>query len=188
MAKQEFFDLWYKTRRPQWDTGQSPTQLLEFIACHPPGRALDLGCGTGTNVITLAKMGWEVIGVDFAKQAIVQARQKAREERVTARFRAGDVTRVRFPAQAFDLILDWGCFQSLEEGRDIYAQRIFRWLAPGGWFLLYSLKYRADFKEFGVREEDLKLFSSLKLVERQDGFNQGPVTRPSVWLKYLKEP
>ncbi|NUM46629.1 MAG: class I SAM-dependent methyltransferase [Anaerolineales bacterium] len=188
MAKKEFFNLWYSTRRPQWDTGQSPPLLLEFIANHPPGRALDLGCGTGTNVITLAKMGWEGVGVDFAKQAIVQARQKARAESVKAQFRAGDVTRIRFPPQSFDLILDWGCFQGMEAGREIYAQRISRWLAPGGWFLLYSLKYQPDIKEFGIREEDLSLFAALKLIRRYDGFNEGPVTRPSMWLEFFKEP
>lgn len=34
------FNLWY-FRRPPWDTRVSPPELLEFIAAHPPGRALD---------------------------------------------------------------------------------------------------------------------------------------------------
>ena len=47
------FLLWY-FRDPPWDTNISPPELLDFINRHPPGRVLDLGCGTGTNVITLA--------------------------------------------------------------------------------------------------------------------------------------
>lgn len=186
MARQEFYDLWYKTRRPQWDTGQSPPPLLEFIDTHSPGRALDLGCGTGTNVITLAKAGWQAFGVDFAAQAVKLARQKARAENVDVRFRRGDVTRVRFPAQSFDMVMDWGCFQGLEKGREIYVKNVHRWLVPGGIFLLYSLKHQPDIGAFGLSEEDLSLFSEFKLVCREDGHNVGPVTRPSIWLEYLK--
>ena len=36
----------------------------------PPSRALDLGCGSGTNCIYLARHGWEVVGVDFSMQGI----------------------------------------------------------------------------------------------------------------------
>jgi methylase of polypeptide subunit release factors len=60
-----FFNLWY-FRDPPWDTGISPPELIDFINSNPPGKALDIGCGTGTNAIRLAKEGWRVTGVDFA--------------------------------------------------------------------------------------------------------------------------
>ena len=41
------------------------------------GRALDLGCGTGTNSIYLAQHGWETTGVDFVPRAIGIAKRKA---------------------------------------------------------------------------------------------------------------
>lgn len=44
--------------------------LLKQVGDLQPGRALDLGCGTGANVIGLAQRGWEVTGVDWAKTAI----------------------------------------------------------------------------------------------------------------------
>ncbi len=69
MLRRLEFDLWYLFR-PPWDSGISPPELFEFMAGHAPGRAIDLGCGTGTNVVTLATHGWQVIGLDFSPRAV----------------------------------------------------------------------------------------------------------------------
>ncbi len=47
-----FWDLMYLTR-PPWDTNQPLPALVALVESGhlPPGRALDLGCGTGTNAI-----------------------------------------------------------------------------------------------------------------------------------------
>jgi SAM-dependent methyltransferase len=42
-----------------------PSEVMDSIARTPPGTALDLGCGTGTNAIAVARHGWRVTGVDF---------------------------------------------------------------------------------------------------------------------------
>ena len=68
-------------RRPPWDSGQTPPELLEYLKTRTPGRAIDLGCGTGTNIITLASLGWNVTGVDFVPAAVEQARRKAKNGR-----------------------------------------------------------------------------------------------------------
>ena len=71
------YNLWYYFH-PPWDTGISPPELMDFIKSHPPERALDMGCGTGTNVITLAQHGWQAMGVDFTRRAIKLGRRKVR--------------------------------------------------------------------------------------------------------------
>jgi tellurite methyltransferase len=48
-----------------------PTPLVVTTAEQlPPGRALDLACGTGRNALWLAQQGWDVTAVDGAPAAI----------------------------------------------------------------------------------------------------------------------
>ena len=81
-------EFWFNLKylgTPRWDTGISPPELLGFIRASRPGRALDLGCGTGTNLLTLARAGWEVTGVDQAGFSILTARRKFRQAGLHAR-------------------------------------------------------------------------------------------------------
>ena len=60
------YSLMYRFGAPRWDTSITPPEVVAVIegaAALPAGRALDLGCGTGTNVIYLAQHGWETMGV-----------------------------------------------------------------------------------------------------------------------------
>ena len=86
------FQWRYWRRQTPWDTQITPPEVMEFIARTPPGKALDLGCGTGTNAITLARHGWQVTGVDFASKAISAARRKAAGAGLKIDFHTADVT------------------------------------------------------------------------------------------------
>ncbi len=178
-----FFQLSYY-QQPPWDTGISPPELLEFIAAHPPGRALDLGCGSGTNVITLAKHGWQVTGVDFAPKAIAMARKKARQAEVSVDLRVADVTRLKGISGRFDLVLDIGCFHSLsQEDKVTYASNLPGLLAPRGTFLLYAFFKNPGESGPGLLPEDVHLLSShLRLIARKDGTERG--LRKSAWFTY----
>jgi cyclopropane fatty-acyl-phospholipid synthase-like methyltransferase len=156
---------------------------MAFIEENPPGRALDLGCGTGTNAINLAKHGWLVTGVDFVGKAIRSARRKSRQAGVQVDFRQEDVTRLRGITGQFDLVLDIGCFHSLTaEGKAAYVQNLERLLAPEGTFLMYAF-FQDDESKPGLKKQDLELIGNhLRLVERRDGWERG--SRPSSWFRY----
>jgi SAM-dependent methyltransferase len=170
---------------PPWDTGISPPELLQFIAEHPPGCALDLGCGTGTNVITLARHGWQVTGIDFAWRAIKMARRKTRKAGVDADLRVGDVLQLDDLTGQFDLILDIGCFHSLPvDGKQTYFENLERFLAPQGYFLMYGFFRGAGETGPGMLEQDVEIITArLRPVSRVDG--TGRDSRPSVWLTYM---
>lgn len=44
-----------------------------------PGRCLDLGCGTGANLVRLTDAGWSVVGVDLSSDQLRRARARARD-------------------------------------------------------------------------------------------------------------
>jgi SAM-dependent methyltransferase len=177
-----FFNFMYY-RKPPWDTGISPPELIAHIQSNPPGKALDLGCGTGTNVITLAKNGWQVTGVDFAPHAITLARQKIQHAGVQADLLVGDVTQLDNVSGPFNLILDLGCFHSLgQEERKAYLKNIQRLLAVQGVYLLYAFFALSEGGRPGITQADVEAITSLfKLEARQDGSDRGR-GRPSAWF------
>lgn len=174
-------------QKPPWDTNQTPPEVYEFTANKPPGRVLDLGCGTGTNVITLAKLGWYAIGVDFIPKAIRIARRKALNAGVDAEFFINDVTNLNKVEGQFNLILDIGCYHSLDnKGMENYRKNIKELLVPGGHFLIYLfLKTQKLSPGSGATEDDLFPFSDF-LVElnRADSTERGIMK--SSWLMYKK--
>jgi SAM-dependent methyltransferase len=181
------FYLWY-FGRPPWDTGIPPPELLAFLEGRTPGRAIDLGCGTGTNVITLARHGWEVLGVDFAPNAIRVARRKIRGAGLRAEVVVGDVTKLAGISAPFEFALDLGCFHGLSSLEQVsYLDRLQAILAPGGHWMLYArLRSSPDAGSYGLPPADLeRIQARFRLLSRQDGFNRSP-KQPAVYLLLQK--
>ena len=138
------YNLMYRFSAPRWDTGITPPEVVAIIEgteAIPAGRALDLGCGTGTNVIYLAHHGWEAVGVDFSHIAVQQARKRAKGT-PGATFVEGDVSQLpHLGIQGpFDFVLDIGCFHGLSaHSRQAYAQEVARVTRPGGLFMIWAI-------------------------------------------------
>ncbi|HEX8032419.1 MAG TPA: class I SAM-dependent methyltransferase [Ktedonobacterales bacterium] len=186
------FTLAYLRGLTPWDTGVSPPELVEVVegdAALPPGRALDLGCGTGTNALYLARHGWHATGIDFAAPAISRAQEKLRTTQDltgSAHFLRGDVTRL--DALALDgpytLLLDLGCFHNLEPAdRTRYASGITHYAAADALYLLYAFGPRIRKKRrVGATPDEVRTcFRDHWAVER---IEQGADTGhgwPSAW-------
>lgn len=183
------FDYWYY-RQPPWDTGISPPELLEFIETHKPGRAIDIGCGTGTNVITLATAGWKVTGVDFAPRAIKLAHQKLNKANVQAELFVKDATRLGGINGPFDLAFDLGCFHSLpHDAKPEYVKQLNRVLTPNGFWLMYGfLNSDTGHARHGLSEGEIQRISAqLTMLSRQDGYDDHG-QKSSAWFLFQKQP
>jgi SAM-dependent methyltransferase len=144
MLLRPLYELLYLLRRAPWDTGVSPPELVSAVEgpeAVPAGRALDLGCGTGTNVVYLARHGWDATGVEQVGRALREARRRAAAAGVQPTLLQGDVTRLGELGlePGFGLLFDLGCYHGIaEDRRDAYAAGATELAAPGATFLLYG--------------------------------------------------
>src|SRR5262249_50729465 len=78
----------YRDGSLPWDTGRPSSELQSVLSQNAirPCRALELGCGTGTNCVWLAQQGFEVTGVDVAPLAVEAAEKRAKAAGVKVRF------------------------------------------------------------------------------------------------------
>jgi SAM-dependent methyltransferase len=184
------FNLFY-FGKPAWDTGVSPPELINFLDGIPPGRALDVGCGTGTNLLTMAERGWDVTGLDFAWLSVLKARRKMHQAGFSARVFQRDVTNDLDLDELFDFVLDIGCFHGLSpKGRRQYIKNLDRWLKPGGTYLLYAHKKRSPGSFYGIGEANLDAFQDfLTLTWRSDGDELRPDGGggfPALWARFRR--
>jgi SAM-dependent methyltransferase len=127
-----------------WERQRPPTELVDLVeggSCLPPGRALDVGCGSGVDSVYLAQHGWDVTGIDMAPQAIALARKRSAAAGVGPRFVQGEVTALQElgVGDGYALILDFGCFHTLpEDQRDAYVDSISAAAAPGARLLVFG--------------------------------------------------
>lgn len=135
---QRDWDEHYATDDLPWDSGKPARALVELVETGPlrPGRALDIGCGTGTNVAYLASRGYDVVGVDVSGLAIERAAERTGANK-TVELHQLDILTDEPPAGPFDLVFDRGCFHVFDDPaeQERFAERVAGCLAPDGLWL-----------------------------------------------------
>ena len=113
-----FWDKRYQTGDLPWDTGEFDFHLKRIIKeCGiKPCKVLELGCGTGTNALWLAKKGYKVTAIDFSPRAVELAKIKAGDMRAHIKFMEGDVLKTKM-GRAFAFAFDRGVFHTLHNKR-----------------------------------------------------------------------
>ncbi len=138
------YDWLYRLWAP-WDSvgvRMDLVKLLESGEIDPRSypRSIDLGCGTGANVVYLAQLGFDSHGIDFSKVAIEKATSRAAEAGVAPTFVRGDLTASSIPGVEgpFDFLIDFGTLDDLrDEARWAMARTVTRLARPGARFFEY---------------------------------------------------
>lgn len=144
MVGAKIYDWLYRIWAP-WDSlgvRRSLRALVESGAVDPRTypRTLDLGCGTGANVVYLAKQGFDSHGVDFSRVAIDKAKRRATEAAVEVNLVVGDLTAdsIEGIEGPYDLLLDFGTLDDLRgDAREKMAATVTRLARPGTKYLEY---------------------------------------------------
>jgi len=157
----ETWDADYRgAKPPAWDIGRPADELQKLVregtvrSC----RAVDLGCGSGTDAIFLASHGFDVTAIDISPTALSQAQEKARKAGVSVRWVLADV--VAPPDLGpFDFIYDRGCYHNVrDQNLTAYVDTVRRFSHPGTKFLLLSARRdeHAPAEYPGVTEEEFR--------------------------------
>jgi len=95
---------------------------------------LDLGCGTGENLVPLAKRGAQVIGIDISPDLIQLAQQRINSYGLTATVRPGSAYDTELPDESVDVVFSMALLHHLDLPKA--RNEIYRILRPGGLFIL----------------------------------------------------
>ncbi len=184
MKKYEHLEEMYESGSVPWDETDPPPEVIDLAAKLPAGRALDLGCGYGRACIYLARLGWQVDGVDFVTQAIDGAKLRADQAGVSERinFHQSPVTQLNFLNKPYDFALDVGCAHGLIKYEfKAYHQELLRLLKPGAVFLLFAHLNKETEGKNWINENDLLLIFSQGFHLEKVEYGQTQVKDQDPW-------
>lgn len=89
-------------------------------------KVLDVGCGNGDLTVEMAKLGFDVVGVDISKLRIRQAIELAKKENLNtkAQFKIMDATSLEFADNSFDTVLIPEVLEHIRDSRRLIEEAI----------------------------------------------------------------
>jgi|GEM_PF-962460 len=161
-------------RWDKWNRGGGPryphAKVIQFVFRNYPRledrqgkKALDLGCGSGVNILFLASEGFTVFGNDISSVGVENTRLLLQTNGLNADLRVASATELPWADKMFDLIVSVGVLDCM--GIDLFPLAIaesIRVLSPGGRALLIFAS-EADFRVgdatpfnlYGFRDEEV---------------------------------
>jgi len=177
-----------------WDTDEPDPNLVDRVQRLglSSGRALDIGCGTGTHAVWLASLGFEVLGVDMSQRAIEHAEARAKVAATPGQctFATLDFLADPPPGRPFDFVFDRGCFHVFDEPaeRARFAANVAECLTPEGQWLSLIGSTEGPPPEFGPPRRSARdvidaIEPALEIVElRTTAFDPHLMeTAPAAW-------
>ena len=155
----EEFNASYEAGTPPWDIGRPQSAFVRLAdADQVRGRVLDVGCGTGEHALMAAARGLEATGVDTARAAVRQARAKAVQRSLAARFEVWDALDLPALGLPFDSVLDCGLFHTFgDDQRARFVAGLRAVVVPGGryFMLCFSDKEPGDWGPRRISQDEL---------------------------------
>lgn len=109
-------------------------------------KVLEIGSGTGNNLVFFAENGYDTHGIDLSEEAVDYARELLKVKNLKAEIKVGDVAELPYQDEEFDLVLDRACLQHNElSSIKKIIKAVKRVLKPGGLFMIVNFRSTADF-------------------------------------------
>jgi len=156
--------------------------LVENLPLLPKGRVLDVAMGAGRNTIYLARMGFDVDGVDISSESVDSAREAAARAGVIIKAEVADLEKgYRIGTGTYDAII---CFNYLQ--RSLVPQ-IKAGLRVGGLlvyetFLIEQAQWAKPKNPYFLLQHNelLRLFADLRCLRYREGIFEGGDSRKAI--------
>lgn len=176
-VEQEWEDR-YRNDQSGWDRKGINQVLHAWFARMPaPGRRVLIpGCGNGYEVIELARMGFDVTGVDIAPTPIARMQRELEIEGLQAEVIQADMFDYT-PTTPFDAIYEQTSLCAINpEQRKAYERRLYNWLKSGG--LLCALFMQTEAEDGPPFHCDLMTMKELFDASRWDWSEDDSIHSP----------
>jgi SAM-dependent methyltransferase len=120
MSDQERWEERYRTGDTPWDIGRPDFNLIDMVTKRPiPAcKALEIGCGAGSNAVWLAQQNFQVTATDVSELAIQKAGERASDAGVDCTFLVADFLNDKVSGAPFGFMFDRGCFHSFDSDEE----------------------------------------------------------------------
>jgi SAM-dependent methyltransferase len=142
-----YWSALYQAGDTGWDKGRCTppiARLLQERVIAPGARLAVIGCGRGHEALEAARLGYLVMAIDFAPEAIAAVKSSAQQQGLDLDAAEADVFDLarRWPGE-FDAILEHTCLCAVDPARrDEYVTAVAGALKSGG--VLFGLFYACD--------------------------------------------
>ncbi|MBV8469523.1 MAG: methyltransferase domain-containing protein [Burkholderiaceae bacterium] len=151
----DFWQQRFDSGQTPWDRGATHPQLLAWLQSgqlQAGQHVLVPGCGRGHELVTLARHGIAVTGLDYTPAAVDAARQQLLASGQRGEVELADVLAWQADV-ALDLVYEQTCLCALHPDHwQRYAEQLFNWLKPGGRLLALFMQARRETAAEGVVE------------------------------------
>lgn len=136
-------EVMFKSREGK-QTALEVDEVLRQAKIKEPCSVLDLACGEGRHSIELAQRGFDVIGLDYAKNFLDVAKIRAQMHKLEIGFVRGDMkeTSKHFEKNSFDLVVSlYNSFGFFDKRSDDLKtlKEVSKVLKPGGYFVINTI-------------------------------------------------
>lgn len=149
----EFWQERFEKKETGWDRGSASPQLLAWLDRGElqPCRIAVPGCGSGWEVVELAKRGFDVVGIDYTAAAVQKTRALVDAQGLKAEIIQADVLNYQ-PENKFDAVYEQTCLCAIHPEHWLeYSQQLVKWLKPeGSLWVMFMQMLRPAASEEGV--------------------------------------
>lgn len=146
------YDQWYSTKFGDFVDKVETECAFNLFNGDKVKKILDVGCGTGNFSIKLAKMGYEVVGIDISEEMLKEARMKAENEGFDIKFYKMDIYDLDFSNESFDAVFSMAAFEFIQKPEKAIDE-LFRVTKKGGEILVGIINKDSKWGELYITKE-----------------------------------